>query len=179
MRKALFLLGMLSDSDIDWLIAAGNRERVSRGTVLIHEGKPFDAIYFVLDGTLGVSVAALGGREIAQLKCGEIVGEMSFVDSRPPSATVKALEDSVVLSVSRARMEAKLEQVEFAARFYRALSVFLADRLRNTIYQFGEAKVALSERDFEGSDQLDPSVLEKVAMAGARFDWLMRRLRGE
>jgi len=178
MRKALFLLGMLSDSDIDWLIAAGSRERVPRGTVLIHEGRSFDSIYFVLDGTLGVSAAALGGKEIAQLKSGEIVGEMSFVDSRPPSATVKALEDSVVLSVPRTQMETKLQQVEFAARFYRALSVFLADRLRNTIYQFGEAKVALSEKDFDGSDQLDPTVLEKVAMAGARFDWMMRRLRG-
>jgi CRP/FNR family cyclic AMP-dependent transcriptional regulator len=179
MRKALFILGILSDSDIDWLIAVGARKRIPQGTVLIHEGKPFDAIYFVLDGTLGVSAGALGGKEIAQLKCGEVVGEMSFVDSRPPSATVKALEDSVVLSVPRAQMVAKLEQVEFAARFYRALSVFLADRLRNTIYQFGEAKVTLTERDFQGVDELDSGVLEKVLMAGARFDWLMRRLRGE
>lgn len=179
MRKALFLLGILSDSDIDWLVAAGDRKRVPQGTVLIHEGKDFDAIYFVLDGTLGVSVAALGGREIAQLKCGEVVGEMSFVDSRPPSATVKALQDSIVLSVPRERLAAKLEQSEFAARFYRALSVFLADRLRNTIYQFGEAKVAMTEKAFEGVDEVDPAVMEKVTMAGARFDWLLRRLRGE
>lgn len=179
MRKALFLLGILSDSDVDWLIAAGTRERVPPGTVLIHEGKPFNAIYFVLDGTLGVSVAALGGKEIAQLKSGEIVGEMSFVDSRPPSATVVALEETVVLTVPRNQIETKLQQVEFAARFYRALSVFLANRLRNTIYQFGDAKVDLTDKDSEGADQLDPEILKNVTMAGARFDWLMKRLRGE
>ena len=102
MRKALFLLRILSDSDIDWLVAAGTRKRIPRGTVLIHEGIPFDAVYFVLDGTFGVSVAALGGREIAQLKCGEIVGEMSFVDSRPPSATVECHTGTLRSANSRA-----------------------------------------------------------------------------
>jgi CRP-like cAMP-binding protein len=178
MRKALYLLGILSDKDIDWLIAVGARKKVPQGTVLIQEGMPFDAMYFVLDGTLGVSVSALGSREIAQLKCGEVVGEMSFVDARPPSATVKALEDSMVLSVPRAQLAAKLEEFEFAARFYKALSFFLADRLRNTLYQFAETKVRLAAADSEGNE-LDAGLLENVAMAGARFDWLMKRLRGE
>jgi hypothetical protein len=40
-------------------------------------------------------------------------------------------------------------------------------------------KVELRGEQFEQEDELDPDVLEKVAMAGARFDWLLRRLRGE
>jgi CRP-like cAMP-binding protein len=138
MRKALFFLGILADSDVDWMISVSERRKIPAGVVLIHEGQPADAVYNVLEGMLAVSVAALDGREIARLKCGDIVGEMSFVDSRPPSATVAAVEDSAVLSVPRALLATKLEQVDFAARFYRALSVFLADRLRNTVYRFEE-----------------------------------------
>jgi hypothetical protein len=31
--------------------------------------------------------------------------------------------------------------------------------------------------DVEHEDELDPELLENVALAGARFDWMMRRLR--
>ena len=179
MRKALFLLGNLADGDIDWLISVGTRQKLSAGEVLIQEGQPATAIYIVLEGTLAVLVAALNNREIAQLKCGDIVGEMSFVDSRPPSATVKATMDSLVLSIPRALLAARLEQMDFAARFYYALSVFLAARLRTTIYRFGDGKVETSGKQLEEEDELDPAILDKVAMAGARFDWLLKRLRGE
>jgi len=38
---------------------------------------------------------------VAQLMSGEVIGEMSFVDSYPPSASVQALERSAVLAVPR------------------------------------------------------------------------------
>jgi CRP/FNR family transcriptional regulator, cyclic AMP receptor protein len=61
------------------------------------------------------------------------MGEMSFVDQAPPSATVQAMEPSFVLDIPRRRLNAKLaEDAGFAARFYRALSMFLAARLRAT-----------------------------------------------
>lgn len=177
MRKALFFLGILSDSDIDWMIAAGRRQPIAAGTILIKEGIPVDAIYILLDGALTVSAAALGQVEIARLRSGEVVGEMSFVDARPPSATVKALEDSVVLSVPRAELNTKLQDADFAARFYRALAVFLADRLRSTVGWLGYGKREL-HRQVDEEDELGSDVLEGVAMAGARFEWLLQRLRG-
>jgi hypothetical protein len=43
---------------------------------------------------------------------------MSFIDARPPSATVQALDNTIVLAVPRRELAAKLEQdAEFAARF--------------------------------------------------------------
>jgi bacteriocin-type transport-associated protein len=177
MRKALFFLGILSDSDIDWLIGAGRRQPIAAGTVLIKEGIPVDAIYILLDGVLKVSSVGVEQVEIARLRSGEVVGEMSFVDARPPSATVSALEDSVVLAVPRAQLNAKLKDAEFAARFYRALAVFLADRLRTTVGWLGYGRRAVPDRVDE-EDELDSDVLEGVAMAGARFEWLLQRLRG-
>jgi CRP-like cAMP-binding protein len=172
MRKALYFLGILNDSDIDWLIAAGHRREVGAGVRLIDEGVPIDSVYLVIDGAFSVHVAALGAREVARLMSGEVMGEMSFVDSTLPSATVSAVERSFVLAIPRRRLTAKLAEDEgFASRFYRAMSMFLADRLRTTTASFasGGASEGLSEMDFDA--------LDNVAVAGARFDWIQKRLR--
>lgn len=179
MRKALFFLGILNDEDLDWMIATGRRETISAGTVLIQEGKPIEALYIILDGAFTVSIAAQRNQEIARLLCGEVVGEISFVDSRPPSATVKATKNACVLAISRQQLAAKLEQdARFAARFYQALAVFLADRLRSTTSRLGYGQDAALAAEDEYEDELDPAVLDKVSLAGARFDWMLRRLRG-
>ncbi|CAK0740139.1 hypothetical protein CCP3SC15_1080012 [Gammaproteobacteria bacterium] len=38
MRKVLFILGQLSDTDVDWLANNGKRERIAKGVVLIRSG---------------------------------------------------------------------------------------------------------------------------------------------
>lgn len=179
MRRALFLLGVLDDGDIDWLISVGRRDRVPAGAVLIHEGREVEFVFIVLDGTLAVRSSTAAGKEIARLRVGEIVGEMSFVDARPPSASVVALEDSMVLSVPKSVLSERLKKPEFAARFYRALAVFLANRLRNTVAQLGYGKVAPGVDTIEREDEVGPTALESLAVAGARFDWMLRRLRGQ
>jgi CRP/FNR family transcriptional regulator, cyclic AMP receptor protein len=179
MRKVLYILGQLSDDDIEWLIANGRQRQLGPGAVLIHEGLPIEALYILLDGALVVSAAASGSAEIARLGAGEIIGEISFVDTRPPSATVTALQPSIVFAVDRAQLYGKLERDPwFAARFYRSVSVFLADRLRNTVSQlgYGTAPERASELEYQG--ELDPGVLDNVHLAGARFDRLLKRFVG-
>jgi CRP-like cAMP-binding protein len=172
MRKALYFLGILNDSDIDWLVAAGNRREISTGGKLIEEGRPIESVYLVIDGAFAVRTAALGNREVARLMSGEVMGEMSFVDHAPPSATVEAVEPSFVLDIPRRRLNARLaEDTGFAARFYLALSMFLAARLRTT-----NAALAGST-DAGDSDEMNFDALDNVSVAGARFDWIQRRLR--
>ena len=174
-KKVLFILGELEDDDIDWMISIGKREDIPAETVLIHEGQPVDTLYILLSGTLSVSIAALGDKEIAQLSCGDVVGEMSFVDSRPPSATVKTSAHSLLLSIPRAALVQRLEQdIGFAFRFYRALTVLLSTRLRGTVRLLGYGP----EEDLEDSSpEFDPHVSESVALAEVRFNWLLRRLK--
>jgi CRP/FNR family cyclic AMP-dependent transcriptional regulator len=177
-RKALLFLGILNDTDVDWMIGAGIRQDVPAGGVLIEEGKPIESMFVVLDGKLVVSTAATGAKQIARLLCGEMVGEMSFVDSRPPSASVTALEKSFVLAISRARLASKLEQdVQFAARFYRAVASFLSDRLRSTVGLLGYGEGHQLDDASQYADELDPDTLDNLSIAGARFDLLQRRLR--
>jgi bacteriocin-type transport-associated protein len=177
MRKVLFILSELADADLDWMLQHGVRESHPAGAVLIEEGKPLSVLYVLLDGQLSVSLAALGGKEVARLQSGEILGELSFLDSRPPTATVTAVSEVTVLSIDRSLLSSKLEEdAPFAARFYRALGIFLASRLRRTQKTLGYGGEILDD-EVEHEDELDPEVLENVALAGARFDWMMRRLR--
>jgi bacteriocin-type transport-associated protein len=177
MRKVLYILGELSDDDVEWLIAKGETQRVAAGTTLIHEGRPVDALYIVLDGSVTVLTQALGGQEVAKLGVGEIVGEMSLVDARPPSATVQARERATLFVIPRDELVRRLAQdTGFAARFYRAIALFLSDRLRGTVSRMGYGRGQQLDAEVEYADELDPAVLDNVYLAGTRFDRMLRRL---
>jgi CRP/FNR family cyclic AMP-dependent transcriptional regulator len=172
MAHTLFLLGELSDQDVDWMVETGQREQIDAGTVLIREGEPVTTLYVLLDGLLEISVRG-DNQRLATLGRGEVVGEMSFVDARPPSATVRAAEDSVVLSVPRAELTKKLHrESDFAARFYRAIAISLSHRLREM-----DSSLAGSQAELE-SDELDPNVLDTIHLAGLRFERVVKRLIG-
>ncbi len=176
MSKALVILSELNHRDIDWMINNSVQEKIERGTILIHEGKPINALYIVLEGSLSVSVASVGDREISRIGQGEVLGEMSFIDGRLPSATVKALDTSVVLSIPKQKLSEKLEQdVLFALRFYRAVTKFLSSRLRNTVNRFS---------DRPQSSRLPPAVLNPEEIDHfqdglSKFNWILKRLKSK
>jgi CRP-like cAMP-binding protein len=144
--------------------------------VLIREGQPVDSVFIVIKGQLTIS-AGRPGRILTVVGAGEIVGELSFVDSRPPSATVSAHEPATVLRIPRAVLSAKLESdVAFAGRFYRAVALLLAQRLRSTTIKLGYGGSQSLEEDQEAADEIDPALLDTVGLAAARFDWMLERL---
>jgi len=178
MRKVLYLFGQLSDEDIEWITDHGEARQIPTGGVIIHQGVPVDALFILLRGRLSVSLPSLGDREIARLNAGEVVGEMSFVDARPPSATVTALEGSIVFAVPKAMLGSQLEKdLGFAARFYRALAIYLSTtvRERHRMLGYGDGVEVPEEDD---PDELDPVVLDGVSLAGDRFDRLLKTVLG-
>lgn len=177
MRRALHLMGSLDDNDIEWLIASGSRHFKPRETVLIQEGLPMESLFILLDGRLVVRLEARGNKAISWLRSGEIVGEISFVDSRPPSASVIADQDSHVLEVPKALVQEKLNKDQgFAARFYRAIAVFLAERMRATVSQLGYGSSAGDAAGF-AVDELDDTRMEDVSQAAQRFDRLLKAVQ--
>jgi CRP-like cAMP-binding protein len=169
MRKVLYVLGQLDDLDIQYLSRAGRTVRIEDGEAIIEQGVQTPFLFILIDGTLAVDVAGVG--RVAVLRRGEILGEMSFVDSAPPSATVRALGPSLVLQVPKSALAARIgEDPGFGCRFYRALALLLADRLR-----------AAQRDSANGSGEegeLDELVLDGVSLAGDRFDRLLRMLAG-
>lgn len=70
------------------ILRGGVRPRVRKlkaGRVLVHEGEPGKAMYLLLDGRLSVSV---GGKVLAELGPGSVVGERAVVDAGLQTSTV-------------------------------------------------------------------------------------------
>ena len=174
MRKILFIFGVLRDADVDWMVQAGARRSLGAGDVLIHEGKAIDSIILLLSGKMAVSIDGIG--EVARLASGDFIGEMSLVDSAPPSATVTAKTDCTALFLDKQRLQRKLtEDVGFASRFYRALAIVLSDRLRATEKRMAYGQDQdLKDESVRLKDELDIGVLDQVSMAGDRFDRLLK-----
>jgi len=179
MRKALYILGDLNDADVAWLVEAGERLTLPAGSLVIRSGEPVDSLYIVTDGALEVLLP--GGRRIAELGPGDILGEMSLIEKRPPTASVRALEETRVLAVPQARLRDQLDRDQgFAARFYRAIAVFLSDRLRSTVGQlgYGTATPADAEEAFALENELDEGLLDNLHVAGDRMLRLIALLDG-
>ena len=185
MRKALFILGELNDTDVEWMINYGRRKRLPVGSVLIREGGSTDALFILLDGTVAISIKTVGNgageRVLYQRSTGEIMGEVSFVDARPPTATVKAQDEVLVLAIPREILQAKLlVDAGFASRFYRAVALTLSYRLREVMDQLAAGQdTAGNKASVSDEDELDLEVMDKVYLAGQRFERILKRLSGE
>ncbi len=178
MRKILYIFGVLNDADVDWMVRAGTRRQIGGGDILIEEGNAFDAVALLLSGKMAVRVEGIG--EVAQLASGDFIGEMSLVDSAPPSATVAAKVDCTALLLDKRTLQRKLgEDIGFASRFYHALAIVLSDRLRATERRLVDGRdLGLEDEGVRLKDELDIGVLDQVSMAGDRFDRLLKSVEG-
>lgn len=176
MSKVLAILGELNNCDIDWMIANGSKKRITTNTILIHEGQPIDALYIVIDGTMKAYLPAVGNKEIGIITSGEVLGEMSFVDGRLPSATVKAIENTLILSIPKQKLNEKLEpDVLFSLRFYRAITKFLSTQLRGTVTRLSEHQDLLYQDSYENNNT--ETLVDNSAIARSKFEALMERLK--
>jgi len=160
MQEALRLLAELNDSDIDWILEHGTEQQVIANTLIIQEGQLPEAIFIVLDGLLGVEVDAISHQLIAKLGPGELLGEMSFLEGLPASATVRAVENSLILTLPRQTLKTKLESdIGFAARFYRASAIVTSRRLRESI-----GLIALQGQDKSPQTGVLGDVWERISL---------------
>jgi len=163
MHNMPYIVNGLSDSDMVWLLSMGKLKPLAPGERLVEAGRPVDDLFFIMRGTLAVLLA--DDTLVTTLTEGDVVGEMSFVDQRPPSASVRADEVAEVLAIPRKKILKRFDQEPvFAARFYRALAVFLSERLRETTAAA------------HAPDQ-DAAADENVKAASDRFRRLAKKLK--
>ncbi|MEM9004966.1 MAG: cyclic nucleotide-binding domain-containing protein [Cyanobacteria bacterium P01_F01_bin.86] len=131
------LLRELSNTDLDWMITSGKRERLPAGQKILDPSSPQDLIYVLIEGRLGLNFLPEAASTEPQsspndeLSQGEIVGT-SALFGVPEMASVSTLEPSMIMSLPVAMLQEKLtEDIAFAAHFYRAIAVMLANRLRS------------------------------------------------
>lgn len=120
-------LGMMELTKINTL---AKRAVFKKGTDVVLEKTPCAALYIVKTGRVRVSK---DGREIAVLGEGSPIGEVSFIDKGPRSASVTALEDTVFIVIpSDGFQELMDREQELASKVYRAIALLLCGRLRET-----------------------------------------------
>ena len=185
MKKALFILGYLADEDIDWIIETGKRIDLPEGSTLIESGINLDNLFILIAGELSIRASSPTGDELAIRYPGEILGELSFLDSRPPRESVVTASPVSVIAINRQLLRERLNvDPAFAARFYQSIGVLLASRFRQTMAQLtlrsdsGDAGNDELDPNVESGDELDPELLDHVSIAGHRFEMLSSHFLG-
>ena len=91
------LLAALSEAELAAFVGACPEIALRPGQALCHEGQEGRAMYVVLAGNLVVSKA---GKQVAVGRPGDCFGEMALIERRERSATLRALDDALVLEIA-------------------------------------------------------------------------------
>lgn len=128
----------VADDTLAKVFALGRTMTLSQGDLLIEEGDQVGKIYCILKGEVDILVPDnLEEYEdltwINMLVDGECIGEYSFVDDQPASATVRATIDTELFELSHDAFRELLDDDDaLRAQIYKNLLESLVERLRNT-----------------------------------------------
>jgi CRP-like cAMP-binding protein len=191
-RESVTVFSGLQDSDLDWIITVGKVQSIPPNTYLLQGNSPIDAMHILLDGVCVVELdedrrspllkafskpgeEEPTREELARLSRGDLIGETALVNANPMNIVVRTVRESKVLSIPRWRIAAKLlHDIEFASRFYQVLATILTNQQNIILQNLGQ------ETDLdESEDQSDHEFLNKVALAEARFEWMLKRIQSE
>lgn len=102
--------------------------RLMPNEYLLREGEESTEMYYLQSGTLAV-FKRKGDQEhqIGTIIAGELVGEMSFLDKNPRSASVKAMCECALVVVPHETLQQTLDTMP---KWFSALLHTLTDRLR-------------------------------------------------
>jgi len=105
------------------LLDRGTAFQQPGGTVLYREGERADALFFLLEGRLQITVADSRGeqRELAVLEAPAIVGHVSMVDQAARSATCAVLQKASLVSMDASTYRAIMDQPSAAGTALRRL----------------------------------------------------------
>jgi CRP/FNR family cyclic AMP-dependent transcriptional regulator len=124
----------LTAAQFDSVARRTHRQAFPAGTNVITADQPGEAVYVVLYGTVKIHIEQAGGRDVilSILGHGDLLGEMSLIDSVGRSANVTTLEDSLMLWMGKETFQSLLDNYPCVARnLVRILSarIRLSDQL--------------------------------------------------
>jgi hypothetical protein len=98
-----------TDLELRQLIEIGYRKRLAVSDVLFREGDPGDAFYIILSGSVEVFVENLN-KQLTILQIGQFFGELSLMLGIPRTATVQAIEDTILFVINNKGFENLLQE---------------------------------------------------------------------
>lgn len=127
-------------------VIAENTKTITKDDYLITEGGTSNEMYWVLEGSFVITKLNSDDHNviIGEVKPGELVGEMSFLDELPRSASVKAIEDSEVLVIPHKKF---IDVLDGQPRWFRSLMRTLSTRLRGANTMIARKNIGVDEDD--------------------------------
>jgi signal transduction histidine kinase/predicted CoA-binding protein len=115
--KMVPLFAALPDTDLAMLCQMVDEVDIKAGDVLFTEGSRGDRAYVIESGRLEI-VKTAHGREVllAMREAGEVIGEMSLLESSLRSATARAFTDARLLAIHQDQLDKLLNSSPSAAR---------------------------------------------------------------
>lgn len=105
-------------------------KKLEKGDLLIREGEQSASMYWLQSGSLRLfKKKGNGFIELGVLHSGELVGEMSFLDDQPRSASVEALSKCDLIEIPRGKFD---EVMKTLPSWLNSLVQTLVKRLRTT-----------------------------------------------
>lgn len=105
-----------TELELRHLIEVGYSKRLEKEEILFNEGEPGDAFYIILSGSVEVFVPKID-KDLSTLKAGSFFGELSLILGIPRTASVRALEPTVLFGLNNKgfkqllQKQAKLSEV--------------------------------------------------------------------
>ncbi len=120
------------------LAAQMRPKRFPRGEVVFHKDDPATHLFVIAAGSVKISIQEETGREVlvAVYRGGDVFGELALFDEGPRSATVTALTDTVVYTLSGSDLFAVLEKNPKAMRQLLARLTRIVRRLSGQVGDF-------------------------------------------
>src|SRR5665213_3356758 len=141
------------------------RRDLVRGETLVAQGDPSDSLFMVLHGALAVHRDG-DSQPFAELRAGELIGEIGFFANVPRTANVVAIRDTSVLVLTRSAYQGLAQHSPAIAE---ALLAALALRLAQRTEQLRTARRPPAARTvalIEGGTERVPAAFERQMREG-------------
>jgi sigma-B regulation protein RsbU (phosphoserine phosphatase) len=147
---------------------------LNQGEILVQQGEPSDAAFFLNQGTVSVYAETLfGSVPLATVHAPQLIGEIGVLADLPRTASVKAITPATVYRISR------LELLEIGRKTPELLLIIIGqlgrqlDAVNRTVSLYTNALAALEKREFDSRilEQLEnpPPQLAEFSTAFHRF----------
>jgi CRP-like cAMP-binding protein len=143
-------------------MAATTRE-FGKGQYLFREGEPSSSMFLIKKGSVAIrKTKGSGYVEVARLHQNQVIGEISFFDRLPRSASAVALNQVEVVEIDFASLDLLWKQVP---DYLRAIMASVAERLRKANETIRKLRPGEGPEDDSTVLEVDPTAEESAGTA--------------
>ena len=141
--RRIKILAAMTDEQLERFAQFVEAQRIQQWSLVVHEGDPGDAMFFILEGEFRVRTVATGRETLLDtLGTGEFFGDICLFDGGLRSADVVANTDGVLLRLSLAAFERLTREArDLATPVVLAMGRTLGARLRKSNKRFSDSLV--------------------------------------